>query len=227
MKSVGPSATCNDASLRENGEELVNVRDYERSVVIDIEPVSKGMQRLQKDTCYVRKSVAEKIARVQRRLPKGVKLKIIDGYRPLSAQKRIYGQYFRQLRSEHPGWSRSEVIKELDRWVTNPYTQIPPHSTGGTLDLTLEDSSGAELDMGTPVNTADSERACTLSKKIPSKATRNRALLIKSMSKEGFVNYSLEWWHWSYGDWRWAIANKTQAIYGIADKFRSTGKRRK
>ena len=41
-----------------------------------------------------------------------------------------------------------------------------------------------------------------------------RELLINIMTKVGFVNYPLEWWHWSYGDRYWAAVNKTESIYG-------------
>jgi hypothetical protein len=35
------------------------------------------------------------------------------------------------------------------------------------------------------------------------------------MGSAGFINYSTEWWHWSYGDRYWALITKADsAIYG-------------
>ena len=46
-------------------------------------------------------------------------------------------------------------------------------------------------------------------------ASANRQLLLSSMRAVGFVNYSHEWWHYSYGDRYWAFrTNAPAAIYG-------------
>ncbi len=215
MRLVGPEHSSAEAELEECGEKLVNLRNYSNAIIIAIEKVSGRMQSLPPDTCFVRRSVAMKLARAQSHLKKGMRLKIIDGFRPISAQKKIYRQYFKVIANEHKDWTKKEVTAELDQWVANPYTQIPAHSTGGTVDLTIADANGNELDMGTEVNVADPQRSITLSRKIGSRAAANRKLLINAMSGEGFTNYSKEWWHWSYGDWRWAIAERKVSIYGI------------
>lgn len=44
----------------------------------------------------------------------------------------------------------------------------------------------------------------------------NRKVLCKAMQRAGFVNYPLEWWHFSYGDKMWAAySGKRYAIYSI------------
>jgi D-alanyl-D-alanine dipeptidase len=56
--------------------------------------------------------------------------------------------------------------------------------------------------------------------RLPKAARRNRNMLIRLMSGFGFANYRREWWHWSYGDWGWALANRRKPIYGPCERTR-------
>lgn len=59
----------------------------------------------------------------------------------------------------------------------------------------------------------DSKTYC---KKLPSYLQKNRQILIEVMTKAGFVNYQREFWHWTYGDYRWAkTKRKKRAIYEV------------
>ncbi len=69
------------------------------------------------------------------------------------------------------------------------------HECGNTVDLTLVDAAGRELDMGTPFDEF-TRRANTRNAK--GRVLRNRLLLKKAMAAEGFRNYHLEWWHYVY-----------------------------
>jgi D-alanyl-D-alanine dipeptidase len=42
----------------------------------------------------------------------------------------------------------------------------------------------------------------------------NRTILAAATRAADFVNYPLEWWHWSYGDRYWACATDVVATYG-------------
>ncbi len=198
--------------IKDNGEFLVNLCDFNKEIFIDIEEVSKTMQKLKKNECFLRKSVALMLNRAQNYLPHGFKFKVIDGYRPMSAQKIIYRQIFEDIENKNPDWSIEKVEKEANKWVANPKI-VPFHTTGGAVDLTILDKDGRELDMGNFINTVDN-KSRTDYRKISRKAKNNRAMLIGVMSKVGFVNYPLEWWHWSFGDRYWAAVNKTYSIYG-------------
>jgi zinc D-Ala-D-Ala dipeptidase len=215
---VAPEVTDKDAKIVECGERLVNLRDFSEDIVIEMEEISRKMQNLGDGVCFVRERVAKRLVKANSLLPKGLRLKMVDGFRPISAQKKIYRQLFSELKQKHPGWSNEELVSETDKWVANPSKTVPAHSTGGTVDLTIVDEKGRELDMGTPINTPDIKKAMTLSKSISAKAKKNRKLLIKVMIETGFANYAPEWWHWSYGDWRWAVANNRISMYGIYRK---------
>lgn len=93
-----------------------------------------------------------------------------------------------------------------------------PRTAGAAVDLTLADTSGRELDLGTRMNTdpEESEGACyTHALNISEEARANRKLLGSVLTAAGLVNYPTEWWHWSFGDRYWAlITGKTAALYG-------------
>ena len=198
--------------VKDNGEKLVNLAEYSDSFVIEIEETSKKMQALEKGVCFSRESVGKMLAKAQELLPKGYRFKIVDAYRPMSAQKEVYMQVFDDFKKLHKDWSDAQLESETDKWVANPKV-IPPHTTGGALDLTIIDDKNLELDMGTQINTSDA-KAYTLSEDLKDSAKKNREILINAMIGVGFVNNPREWWHWSYGDRRWAATMKTSAIYG-------------
>ncbi len=201
-----------EVTIKENGERLVNLAEY-ANFIIDVEETSKRLQKLGPGVCYVRLTPAVMLARAQEIIgKKGMRFKIVDGYRPMSAQKEVYAQVLEETRKKHKDWSQEELEKETDRWVANPKV-VPPHTTGGALDLTIVDKKGKELDMGTPLNSVD-ERSYTQSDKISEKGRANRKNMIDVMTSVGFVNNPREWWHWSYGDRRWAKTMGTEAVYG-------------
>ena len=87
----------------------------------------------------------------------------------------------------------------------------------GAVDLTLCDPSGAELDLGTPLDATpeQSDGACYTDAPLPQPAAANRAVLVHVLRAAGLVNYPTEWWHWSYGERYWAFgAGAHHAVYG-------------
>lgn len=209
--------TISDAALikipiKDNGEKLVNIKNICPEIVIALNPESRKRQRLPKAICYVRESVARRLRKAQRALPNGYYLSIRDGHRSLRIQKKIYNEYYSTLKKQHPNWANEKLKRMTDTFVA-PVEIVPPHSTGGVVDLTVTESGGNELDMGTAVDTF-TKKSYTYTRGLSSRARENRALLIHAMEKGGFVNYPPEWWHWSFGDRYWAAAlKKKYAIY--------------
>lgn len=147
----------------------------------------------------------DRLLRAQKALPGGVRLLLVEGYRPLALQTAYFEDYKAQVRLAHPDWDGERVHVEASKYVSPP--EVAPHSTGGTIDLTLCSDDG-ELDMGTAVNAnpIDSANACFTSSTAISPAARaNRATLSRALSDVGMVNYPTEWWHWSYGERYWAL----------------------
>ncbi len=168
----------------------------------------------------IRKSVALKLVEAQNRLPQGLKLLIVEGYRPLSLQREYFDEYSHELAATHPDWDSDKIYKEASKYIAPPDI-IPPHSTGGAVDLTLVDAEGRDLDMGTEVNAnpEESNNACfMLAHNISEAARKNRSILAYALLQSGFVNYGTEWWHWSYGDRYWAFqSNKPAALFGTLE----------
>jgi D-alanyl-D-alanine dipeptidase len=126
--------------------------------------------------CLLRVEVAQKLKRVQERLKeKGLSLKIFDGYRPLSVQKKM--------------WAKVPI----EGYVANP-AKGSNHNRGATVDVTLTDARGKELAMPSPYDEF-SERAHRDYPGGTDEERAHRTLLEEAMKKEGFVGIGTEWWH--------------------------------
>ncbi|WFE44847.1 M15 family metallopeptidase [Verrucosispora sp. WMMD1129] len=154
----------------------------------------------------LRQPVVDRLLTAQRALPDGLRLLIVEGYRPYQAQLDIFTGYQEELRRAHPDWSPERLYRETTKFVSP--VEVAPHSTGGAVDLTLCTADGVELDMGTPVDATPeaSDNACfTAASSIGPEARRHRQIMVAALRGAGLVNYPTEWWHWSYGDRYWAL----------------------
>ncbi|MFD4479496.1 M15 family metallopeptidase [Streptomyces sp. NPDC058471] len=169
---------------------------------------------------HVRQGVFDRLQHAQQLLPSGLRLLIVEGYRPPALQRAYFEEYATELRHANPDWSDNLIHEAASRYVSPP--QIAPHSSGAAVDLTLADQDGQEVDMGTRMNASPEESggACyTHAGSIGPIARAYRDTLCRAMSEAGFVNYPTEWWHFSYGDRYWALHSSQQtALYGPRDR---------
>jgi zinc D-Ala-D-Ala dipeptidase len=131
----------------------------------------------------LRREVAAALSRVQDRLrPKGLGLKVFDGYRPVRATLAMVD------------WAERTGRREL---VDSGYiARRSRHNQGVAVDLTLVDlETGAEIPMGTPFDTFAPEAHTANAVR---EVARHRQALVQAMGSEGFTNYEKEWWHFSY-----------------------------
>ncbi len=178
-------------------------------------------------------------AELNQRKP-GWRLKLFDAYRPIPVQAFMVWREFR-LQAERVGRSLSsfhdpDALKAGDSalyellasrvfefWGVpshDPRTP-PPHATGAAIDLTLQDESGQEIDMGCPVDETTARAYPDHYKDALSPETHafhaHRVLLNDVMAAAGFIRHGNEWWHFSIGDQMWAWRQKKPvAIYGSA-----------
>ncbi|GIJ26964.1 D-alanyl-D-alanine dipeptidase [Micromonospora qiuiae] len=194
----------------DDGEPLVDLRDLPELRLDDRVADPAGAY------ARLRRGVVERLLAAQRALPGGLRLLVIEGYRPYQAQLDIFTGYRNELRRRHPDWSPERVYRETTKFVSP--VEVAPHSTGGAVDLTLCTDDGAELDMGTVVDATPeaSGNACfTAASSISARARRHRRILVTALAGAGLVNYPTEWWHWSYGDRYWALlTGAAQTRYG-------------
>src|SRR5436305_13757699 len=90
--SLGLLTACQTPNNR--GAELVDVQRAVPGVILDIRYATTnnftGQQLYPSSKCYLRRATAEKLAAVQEELrPMGLGLKVYDGYRPLSVQRKM------------------------------------------------------------------------------------------------------------------------------------------
>jgi zinc D-Ala-D-Ala dipeptidase len=167
-----------------------------------------------------RASVVQRIAAASLALPPGVRLKIIEAYRPPKVQREEFAALRSRVKGVKPHLSDVELDLEASRFSAPP--SVAPHPTGAAADLTLCDINGVELDMGTSPNSVavdDSTASYTDSSEINGAAKERRAILVRALTAHGLVNYPSEWWHWSYGDRYWAfVMGQPAALYGAREE---------
>jgi D-alanyl-D-alanine dipeptidase len=173
-------------------------------------------------TTYVRAGVRDRLLRAVAALPDGVALVVFDGYRPLNVQAYLWDDFRARLAAEHPEWDGDALDRATGQFVARPVAdplRPPPHRTGGAVDVYLIDAAtGAELPMGTEADEVAPASATRYFEEHPEEPfTGNRRTLYHAMSRAGgFANYPGEWWHFDFGNQRWAnLTGAPHALYGL------------
>jgi D-alanyl-D-alanine dipeptidase len=196
----------------------IPVRDC-RERLVDL--LSRGvacvdMSRGPRASRMARTGLADRLRLADRSLPRGLRLQVAEGFRTAAAQLAIIDAYTESLRRAHADLGRDEITRLSSRFVAP--LAVAPHVAGAAVDVTVVDSHGEPLDMGTPIDATpeQSSGACFFdARDISADARANRALLAAAMHRAGLVNYPTEWWHWSFGDRYWAyVTGSRHAVYG-------------
>ena len=117
-------------------------------------------------------------------------LLVLDALRPQHVQQRL--------------WDALEGT-DLQAYLADP-ARGSIHSFGMAVDVTLVDSGGDEVDMGTPFDDMSErshpalEQALLASGELEKAQVDNRLLLRKAMEHAGWRGISREWWHFDAGD---------------------------
>lgn len=201
----------------ENDEPLIDASKYP----FVIEPVYFNQGISDDPILWLRKGVLDKLLEVQENLKSGYGFKLWDGYRSREVQSQIYDSFRSKLSSDNPGWSDEKLDSETQRFVTRATDpkRVPPHATGGTIDLTLVDSAGVELNMGTGFDHFGPEATPLYleADAAHQDVHQNRMILREALLSAGFGADDDEWWHFDYGNQAWAVrTGHQQAIYGEA-----------
>lgn len=127
---------------------------------------------------WLRKSTLAKLQKVADALrAKGFRLRIYDGYRPLSVQKKMW------------------AIKPNSPYVANPkFGSI--HNRGGAVDLSLVTLAGEDVLMPSEYDDF-SPKAHHGNPKTEPTAAKNAATLKSAMEAAGFTAITSEWWHYN------------------------------
>lgn len=165
---------------------LVEVTSDKFDVILDLRYASDnnvcGHKLYARPFCYFHEDAIEPLKKaIAAAKHLGLKLKIFDGFRPLQVQKYMFDKF----PSDDP----------TGGFISNPLDGAVPHCRGVAIDLTLVDSTGKELDMGTDFDEF-SELAFHNCHKISTEAQLNRLTLLGIMTLAGWDFYSKEWWHY-------------------------------
>lgn len=136
------------------------------------------------DKVYIRKIVGEALSKVHNDLKQNhnLQIKVYDAYRPHSVQVTMW-----------------KILPD-NRYVANPASGSR-HNRGAAIDVTIVDSIGAELDMGTEYDNF-TERAHYAYSELSKNIKANRKLLRDTMMKYGFNPITTEWWHFDFEGWK-------------------------
>lgn len=203
------------------------LRDIDPSIIQDIRYagsnnfMGRPLSGYGAGECVVKREVGLALKAIQQELARQkLSLKMFDCYRPARASHDmvLWAQNGRETPAErryNPAFSKQELFR------LGYIAEHSGHSTGAALDLTLVDLTAdnsarfdpakpyadctapvgarapeGSIDMGTGYDCSD-VKAHTAAASITPAQRKWRNLLVAAMSKQGFVNYSKEWWHFS------------------------------
>jgi len=174
---------------------------------------------------FIREGILEKLRRIQDKMAGNYYLLIWDPWRSRKVQGVIYEYYNQKIRSENKGKSEDELQRLVGAFVTpaTDMNRIPPHSTGGAIDLTLLDSNKDPVNMGTDFDDTSEKAITNYFKNKDPEIHGNRMRFLDIMENEGGVNYIDEWWHFDFGTQlgMFNSQNTGPAIYGeVSDDFK-------
>lgn len=149
--------------------------------------------------CYLLRPAAEALTRVARTLnAAGYRLQVFDCYRPVRAVH-AFVAWAADLQDQV---TKPQYYPRVDKQALlgDYIAETSGHSRGATLDLGLLDCRhGAcrAVDMGTDFDFFD-PRAHTDAADLSGAQRANRQHLLRAMAAEGFANYPMEWWHFTF-----------------------------
>ena len=168
--------------LAQKSIDLVDITELDSTIVVELKYATAD--NFLEDTlysaniCLLRKAVAERLVKVHQSLrKKGFGLKIWDGYRPLSVQKKMW-----------------EKLPD-PRYVAKP-SRGSNHNRGAAVDVTLIDLEGNELEMPTYFDDF-SRKAGSSYPDVSELAKKHRTILQQAMRAQGFLTITSEWWHFN------------------------------
>lgn len=161
---------------------FVNLKDYSTDFVYDMKYATEDNFLKAKvydcAECFLRLKTVKALVKANKKfIRKGYRIQIFDCYRPLDIQKRMW-----------------QIVSNPE-YVADP-AKGSINNRGGAVDITLVDSNGIALDMGTPFDFFGPE-AGHYFENLSDEVKQNRLRLKRIMQKSGFIPFNSEWWHYN------------------------------
>jgi D-alanyl-D-alanine dipeptidase len=182
---------------------FVYINDIDESIKIDLRYSTTNnftghiIEGYKSNMAIISYDAAKSLVQVQNDLKKkNLSLKIFDAYRP-----QMSVNYFIKWSNDLADTINKSLyypkIKKAQLFPMGYIAERSGHSRGSTVDLTIIDNkTNKELDMGTLYDFFGPESSTDFSN-ITDKQMSNRLLLLEVMTKNGFKNYPMEWWHYT------------------------------
>ena len=176
------SAVLLDINQEKDDNAFVNLKNYSHDFVFDMKYATADNflkeQVYPCDECFLRvKTIKALLHANQAFIAKGYRIKLYDCYRPLAIQKKMW------------------KIVPNPTYVANP-KKGSIHNKGGAVDITLVDSLGVELNMGTGFDFFGPEAGHNYTD-LSAEILANRQLLKSIMLQYNFKSFDSEWWHYN------------------------------
>lgn len=180
----------------QNFKGLVNIQKLDSAISVELmyakadNFVGEKMYNFSEAYLHPKAAVALKKAnKLLKEINPNLHLRVYDAARPMRVQQKM--------------WNKVKGTAQQN-YVSNPANGGGLHNYGLAVDVTIADSKGDTLPMGTtidaltPVSHIDREEELVLRGKITAEAAKNRLLLRTVMEKAGFRPLRSEWWHFNY-----------------------------
>jgi D-alanyl-D-alanine dipeptidase len=161
---------------------FVNLKDYSTDFVYNMKYATTDnflkAQVYDCAECFLRLKTVKSLVKANAKfMKKGYRIQLFDCYRPLDIQKRMW-----------------QIVSNPE-YVADP-SKGSIHNRGGAVDITLVDSNGKALDMGTPFDFFGAEAGHNY-QNLSNELKQNRVFLKQIMQENGFVSFDSEWWHYN------------------------------
>lgn len=161
---------------------FVNIRNYSNDFVYDMKYATADNFLKEKvypcDECFLRVKTVKALLEANKSfLTKGFRIKLYDCYRPKSIQKKMW-----------------KIVPDAN-FVANP-KKGSIHNRGGAVDISLVDSLGVEVNMGTKFDFFGEEASHNY-QNLSQEILDNRKFLKEIMLQHNFKSFDSEWWHYN------------------------------
>ena len=171
-----------DITKEADSNAFVNLRNYSNDFVFDMKYATADNFLKEKvypcDECFLRVKTVKALLEANKSfIEKGFKIKLYDCYRPRAIQKKMW-----------------RIVPDAN-FVANP-KKGSIHNRGGAVDISLVDSVGNELNMGTKFDFFGEEASHNY-QNLSDEILANRKFLKEIMLQNNFKIFESEWWHYN------------------------------
>ncbi len=171
-----------DITKEVDSNAYVNLKNYSNDFVFDMKYATNDNFLKEKvypcAECFLRVKTVKSLLEANKTfLQQGFRIKLYDCYRPKAIQKKMF-----------------QLVPDAN-FVANP-KKGSIHNRGGAVDISLVDSLGVEVNMGTKFDFFGEEASHNY-QNLSDEILANRKFLKEIMLQNNFKIFESEWWHYN------------------------------